>query len=1118
VAVEVSLCGPLHVAIDGVPHEPRLRGPKAELAFAYLLLNRERTVSRDELMGELWGETGPAPVTPDAALSTLLSRLRTALSPLMLEGRAQLHLELGSDARVDYEAALMRTREGSMALQDGDAARAADAAYKALAVLDRPFLAGVTSRWVDERRRDQHDARVGTLETLARAQLRLGDLAAAEHAARRAIEEDPYRESAHAALMEILAARGNVAQALRVYDDLRHFLRDELGVTPAGEVTALNERLLRADSFPVVEAPASEGLATLVPRLPTFMTPFTGRARELAALTAHLDAVAAGEARVVMLTGEPGIGKTRLAAEVMETARARRARVLYGGTDGALPYQAFAEALGPYVLRVVDDMRRSGMETALAELARLMPDCRLGPPAPALNDAGIQRFRLFEAVASVLVHAATPGPLVLVLDDMHRADESSLKLLVHVTRAAAVPGVLVVVVHEPSDEAFKLLAELRRHRRVDDIRLGGMTAEDSERLIRAHWPDADEKVVGAVVEAADGDPLFLEEVLQAGSWTALGGGDDAFALPTGVQSGVVRRLRDLDPFTVRVLRAAAVCGMDFDLAMLQTTFDLTTEQVLDATDEAFRASLVVQRERPDHLSFAHARIREVLYDDQSASRRARMHLLIGQELLARSARPAEIAHHFWEARHVGGAADAVEQLTRAGRLADRALAWEDAAGFYAKALEAYDITGEQGVAERTDLLLVLGDAHEHSGKPDKAKAAFKEAAELGRTAGVPEIIALAALGYGRAPGDKFGADPELLKLLEEAYELRDELSAPLSTRILGRFAVERSSLDSATPAADDLAREAVAAAEELDDDVVLAIALQSRHWTLSHPEALQQRCEVARRSLALAVQAGDRERELQGREWWLFDLLELGEINRVEEQLDAYSALASEFRHPSYDGYATAMRAMLSLLRGDHDLAAEQSQRARDLLTSVGDPDAARVHALQRFELLRQIGDAAGAAGQARDAAAADGAASRALWRCLEAWAWATHGDAAQAQASVPDVHQIAPNGTWLMSMNALGHVAVDIGDADLAAYLLDCLAPFESRVAAVDGTIAVGSVAHALGRLATAVGQTERGRHWLETAVSRNEVMGAKPAAARAGADLRLLVADLTTTQGGIP
>jgi tetratricopeptide (TPR) repeat protein len=609
----------------------------------------------------------------------------------------------------------------------------------------------------------------------------------------------------------------------------------------------------------------------------------------------------------------------------------------------------------------------------------------------------------------------------------------------------------------------------------------------------------------------------MEEVLQAVNWTE-SGADAVLALPTGVRSGVVRRLRDLDPMTVRVLRAAAVCGMDFDLAVLQATFDLTTEQMLDATDEAFRERLVVQRERPDHLTFAHALIREVLYDDQSASRRARMHLLIGQELFARRARPAEIARHFWEARHVGGAADAVEHLTRAGRLADSALAWEDAAGFYANALEAYEITGERGVAERTDLLLALGDAHEHSGKPDKAKAAFKDAAEIGRAAGVPEIIALAALGYGRAPGDKFGADRELLTLLEEAYELRDDLSAPLQARILGRLAVERSSLDSSIPTADDLAREAVAAAEELDDDVVLAIALQSRHWTLSHPEALPERCEVARRSLALAVQAGDRERELQGLAWWLFDLLELGEIDRVEEQLDAYATLATEFRHPSYAGYATAMRAMLSLLRGDHEHAAEQSACARDLLDSVGDPDAARVHALQRFELLRQAGDTAGAAQQAREAAAADGPTSRSLWRCLEAWAWGTHGDVAQAQAAIPDVSRIAANGTWLMSMNALGHVAVDIGDADLAAYLVDCLTPFESRVAAVDGTIAAGCVAHALGRLATAVGQPTRGRHWLETAVTRDEAMGATAAAASADADLKRLVAGQATTQGGIP
>ena len=1118
----VSLCGSLRASIDGTPIEGRLQGPKAALAFAYLVLHRHKTVSRDELIGELWSDADGSPVAPDAALSTILSRLRAAIAPARLEGRSQLRLDLGERAQVDVERAFTVGRLAAAALAEGDPERAAGAAREALAVLDQPFLAGIGSRWVEERRREHEAARVANLETLARAALQIGDgaLPDAERAARAAVEADPYRESARALLMQAHAACGNVAEALREYDDLRRFLREELGASPAPEITALNERLLLGEPEPAPAPPAEparrDGLGA-VPRIPAYTTPFTGRQEELAALAGHLGAIEADESRLVVVSGEPGIGKTRLVAKLMDLARDRGMLVLYGGGDDerALPFQPLAEALRAYLYAGVDEIRRSGLDSEIAELARLMPDRRLEPAASmADGDPDLQRFRLFESVTSVFVHAASAEPLVVVLDDLQWADRSTLQMLTHLIRAAEVPGSLIVAVHQESGVAH-LLSMLRRHRPIDHISLRGLAAADSERLVRDRRTDLSRAMVDRLVAESGGNPFFLEELLRSLDSPPRDQGQ--LSIPTTVKALVERRLQVLDDGVVRMLRTAAVVGNDFDLDVARRVVGMELDEALDAMDAALDANLVVEHEHTNTVSFAHSLIRRALYSSQSRSRRARLHLAVGTELERRGAQPAEMARHFWEARHVGGAASAVRHLAEAGSLADAALAWEDAAGHFDRALRADLLTGESRPSRRGELLLALGDAHEHAGHSDAAKTAFLEAAELARASGESDLLALAALGYGRAPGDAFGADELLLRLLEEALPGLGKSSVPLRARVLGRLAVERSGLHGASEEADELACEAVAVAEACDDDLVLAIALASRHWTLSDPERVLERVTVARRSLALAIRAGDRERELAGRAWWLFDLLELGDIAGVEQQLAAYTALAGEFRHPSYDGYAAAMGAMLALLRGQHAIAADEIEHARELLERASDPDAIRIHALQRFVLLHQSGEYPAAARVAAGMSA-DGTSRRSLWPCLEAWAWSRAGDLERARSSLPEIDVVVENRTWLVSMTALAHVSVDTGDRELAARALERLAPFDERAAAIQGIVCLGPVAYPLGRLAALLGDRARGRRWLREAVVHSEEMDAQPAAEGAAAELADLSYEVVTSNGGAP
>src|SRR3954452_22086415 len=263
----IELCGRLLVEIDGEGLQAALPGRQGRLLFAYLVLNRDRPVRRDELVDALWSENGQ-PESADALLRPPLSRLRKALGPGRLEGRTELTLALPDDAWIDWEvahAALARTRE---ALGAGDHQTAWQAANEAAEIASAGLLPGLEADWIDERRRELADLRLEALEAAASAGAALGGahLAGAERAARAAVEAAPFRESARAALMEVLRAGGNVAEALRVYEDLRIVLRDELRATPGTRVVALHERLLRDDDPGPASAPAPVAVEPKAPR------------------------------------------------------------------------------------------------------------------------------------------------------------------------------------------------------------------------------------------------------------------------------------------------------------------------------------------------------------------------------------------------------------------------------------------------------------------------------------------------------------------------------------------------------------------------------------------------------------------------------------------------------------------------------------------------------------------------------------------------------------------------------------------------------------------------------------------------------------------------------------
>jgi class 3 adenylate cyclase/tetratricopeptide (TPR) repeat protein len=851
---------------------------------------------------------------------------------------------------------------------------------------------------------------------------------------------------------------------------------------------------------------------------------FVGREAELEQLRDALNGALAGRGGLLLLVGEPGIGKTRTAEELATYAQVRGANVHWGRShegEGAPAYWPWAQAIRSYVREADPVALAWELGQGAGDVAHLVPEVRerLGDvsEAPAL-DSDEARFRLFDSIATFLVGASRSRPLVVILDDLHWADEPSLLLLKFVARQASDSGLLVVGTyrdvelgrHHPLARTLAELAEIQGSRRVP---LRGLDTEAVGRFIEmTAGIESPPGLAAAVHDQTEGNPFFVTEVVRLmaseGSLEGPGSGGWELAIPQGVREVVGRRLDRLSEEANEVLTLAAAVGREFNLDVLEGLNGKPRAELVDAIEQAIESQVVSEAPHSQGgYCFSHALVRETLYAELTGTRRVELHRRIGESLeRIFEADPdppvAELAHHFIVAAPAGEADKAIAYAERAARRASDQLAHEEAATHYERALEVLDFAPGSDPTRRLALLLELGEAQRRAGRFIAGRESFEAAAAAARELGDSESLARAALGMS-ALSEVGRLDETIVEVIEESLAALGNEDSVTRVELLGGLSQELVWRDPQGEAA-PLTREAVAIARRLGDPRTLAAALAREMFLMvATPEAMRQRLRNTGEMLQLAERAGDRELAVRGHVYRMLALLDVGDVAGADVELDTYSRLAEELRMPQHLWHVPLLRGMRASMDGRFADAERLADEARRGGERAQEPLSAQLYALQMSVLRRHQGRVEEMIPAVREMAQ--------RYPAIRAWRLALVSFLADAgrleetrtefeRLAAHDFDDIPLDAQWLTAMTRIADACAHLGDAQRAALLYEKLAPF-ADYAVVAGRAASmnGPVSSYLGRLATTLGRVDDAIRHLEHGLELGRRMGDRPSATEA-------------------
>jgi hypothetical protein len=850
--------------------------------------------------------------------------------------------------------------------------------------------------------------------------------------------------------------------------------------------------------------------------------PVLGREAPVAELEAAWAAAQAGERRVVVVAGDPGIGKTTVAAELALRAHAGGGTVLYGrwDEDGLAPYQAMREALGSYAAACPRPLLRTDVAGHADELARLLPDVATrtgGVRLPLVDDPDAERLRLFGAVRDWLDAIAARRPVLMVLDDLQWADRSSLLLLRHVLDHPPAGPLLVVLTSRDHDgEATGPLEAAGSLGGTAATRLAvrGLSPGDvhglAARALGRTLGDAEAGLADWLAAETAGNPLFVNEILggldPADPAGALAAARDR--LPERVHDVVRWRLAGLPEGAEDALAAASLVGEEFPLDVLAATLGVRDLDLAHRIDAAARAGVVREVGDGRRAEFTHAVVRRTLRDHVGPGRAAELHRRIGDALVARdeagqAVPAAEIAHHYLRA----GDAGTVDRAVRWGRAAaDQArleTAFEGAVWFLGRVVDVHDAHGGAPADLACELRLDLADAHDRAGEFLARDRRHLEAATLARALGRTDLLTRAALGFGGRLPAAPPSNPQARELLAEVLDRLPESDSRARALVTARLAHVRHG-DAPHAERKALADEAEAMARRLDAPVVLASVLCSRVLALDGPDDLDEHLDIGAEVIRIGEQTGDPDLVLQGARARIHPLLVVGAHDAARALAERFGDLAATVRHPDHLRLDAMWRIMWAGLEGRFAEAEAASAALRERLEAAGHPQAGNIHAAEVFVHRWLQGTLPGGTPAIEgDRQLGPGALAR--W-AMHAWALAGLGhrravEALLAARPVEDLAAEDPGYHWLMAAVGAAVAASTVGEVRWAQAARDALAPYSGRNCVLGHVAYLGAVDHHLGTLDAVLGRHDGALTHLDAALARHRTIGARPWAALSAA-----------------
>ncbi|MBW2395730.1 MAG: AAA family ATPase [Deltaproteobacteria bacterium] len=843
---------------------------------------------------------------------------------------------------------------------------------------------------------------------------------------------------------------------------------------------------------------------------------FVGRETLLEALDDHLELAFQGTCQLVWISGPPGIGKTRLIEVFAERARRRVAECLIGRcieADGAPPFwpwaqivRSYARGRSPAALREALGHGATDVAQAIPALAEFLPEL----PAPPDIDPTQTRFRLHQSFAEFLRRACAARPLVVILDDLHRADQASLGLLEHLLRELHDVGITFVGTLRSTTrlggKRAELLAKLGQMQPEGTYPLGGLQSKEIAHFVaRSTGKTPGDDLVYSLEDRTQGNPLFLGELLSHS--TATGG-----ELPraSGVRDAIRRHLEDLSAPCQASLQIAAVLGRDFGIGTVAHAAGLPMEKLLLQLDEAVAARVV--EALPDGVGrfrFRHGLIPEVLVGELPPSRRVHLHDAVGRALCDQfgaepGERQAEIAHHFVEAAPAGERNRAVEACLAAAAHAASVAAFSEAARHIDAALGVVEL-GPSSPSERADLLTRAGEHWTEAGELTTARGRLRRSAQIARATGDHALFTRAALAAQRS--DETGqVDDERVALLAEARANLAPHDSADHVRVVAALA-EASYFADPPERALKLSAEAVSMARRVDDAAALAMALRARHVVMRHPDGLEERQRITDEWVALTERLGNREQLAHALAARFQDSLERGDREAVDRDFAAHAQLARELRQPYFGWHAELHGALVTLLAGSIEQAEAHASKAHERGKAIQAELAGQWYGVQLFLIRREQGRLEELRPGIEQLAADYPVIS--TWRAALALIDTEAGELAEARrrlrgVAADDLVTVRSDVNTLITLAVLAEVALRVDDAATAAVLERRLLPYAGRFVAIGLSAAgYGACCRYLGMVVEAQGRIDEALEYYRSATTLDRHMGARAFLARGRIDL---------------